>query len=265
MDSQVVLTAFLLTLFAGLSTGIGSFIALIAKRTNTNFLSFALGLSAGVMIYVSFMEMLPKALEMLSEPFDEKTANLYMLLALFGGIALIALIDFLVPKSSNPHEMYGVEEMKKNKLQLKHTGIITALTIGIHNFPEGIATFMTMINSLEVAIPITVAIAIHNIPEGIAVAVPIYHATGNREKAFWLSFSSGLAEPVGAIIAYLFLIRFWSPILDAFILAIIAGVMIYISLDELLPSAEKYGKHHLSIIGLVTGMVIMAISLYLFI
>ncbi|MPM41122.1 Zinc transporter ZupT [bioreactor metagenome] len=161
--------------------------------------------------------------------------------------------------------MHGVEEMKKNKLRLKHTGIITALTIGIHNFPEGIATFMTAINSLEVAIPITVAIAIHNIPEGIAVAVPIYHATGSRKKAFWLSFSSGLAEPVGAIIAYLFLIRFWNPVLDALILAIIAGVMIYISLDELLPSAEKYGKHHLSIIGLVTGMVIMAVSLYLFI
>ena len=265
MDNQVVLTAFLLTLFAGLSTGIGSLIALIAKRTNTNFLSFALGLSAGVMIYVSFMEMLPNALEMLSEPFGEKTANLYMLLALFGGIAFIALIDFLVPESSNPHEMHGVEEMRKNKLRLKQTGIITALTIGIHNFPEGIATFMTAINSLEVAIPITVAIAIHNIPEGIAVAVPIYYATGSRKKAFWLSFSSGLAEPVGAIIAYLFLVRFWNPVLDAFILAIIAGVMIYISLDELLPSAEKYGKHHLSIIGLVTGMVIMAVSLYLFI
>ncbi len=243
MDNQVVLTAFLLTLLAGLSTGIGSLISLIAKHTNTNFLSFSLGLSAGVMIYVSFMEMLPKSLDMLSD----------------------ALIDFLVPKSSNPHEMHSVEEMKNNKLRLKHTGIITALTIGIHNFPEGIATFMTALNSFEIAIPITVAIAIHNIPEGIAVAVPIYHATGNRKKAFWLSFLSGLAEPVGAIIAYLFLIRFWNPVLDALILAIISGVMIFISLDELLPSAEKYGKHHLSIIGLITGMVIMAISLYLFI
>ncbi|HHT28937.1 MULTISPECIES: zinc transporter ZupT [Petrimonas] len=265
MESQVVTTAFLLTLFAGLSTGIGSLISLIAKRTNTNFLSIALGLSAGVMIYVSFMEMLPSSLNMLTETFGEKRANLYTFLALFGGIAFIALIDLLVPKSSNPHEMHGVEEMKRDTQRLRHTGIITALTIGIHNFPEGIATFMTAVNSLEVAIPITVAIAIHNIPEGIAVAVPIYHATGSRKKAFWLSFSSGLAEPIGAIIAYFFLIRFWNPVLDALILAIIAGVMIYISLDELLPSAEKYGKHHLSIIGLVTGMVIMAISLYLFI
>ena len=236
MDNQTVLIAFLLTLFAGLSTGIGSLIALIAKRTNTNFLSFALGLSAGVMIYVSFMEMLPKSLEMLSEQFGEKTGNLYMFLALFGGIAFIALIDFLIPKSSNPHEMHSVEEMRKSKHRLKHTGLITAVTIGIHNFPEG-----------------------------IAVAVPIYHATGSRKKAFWLSFASGLAEPLGAVIAYLFLIQFWNPVLDALILAIIAGVMIFISLDELLPSAEKYGKHHLSIIGLVAGMAIMAVSLYLFI
>ncbi len=265
MDHQIVLTAFLLTLFAGLSTGIGSLIALIAKRTNTNFLSFALGLSAGVMIYVSFMEMLPKSLEMLADQFGEKTGNLYTILALFGGIAFIALIDFLVPESSNPHEMHGVEEMKHKNNRLKHTGLITAITIGIHNFPEGIATFMTALNSLELAIPITVAIAIHNIPEGIAVAVPIYHATGSRKKAFWLSFASGLAEPLGAVIAYLFLVQFWNPLLDALILAIVAGIMIFISLDELLPSAEKYGKHHLSIIGLVTGMAIMAVSLFLFI
>lgn len=265
MDNQIVLTAFLLTLFAGLSTGIGSLISLIAKRTNTNFLSFSLGFSAGVMIYISFMEMLPNSLKMLTESFGEKTANLYTFLALFGGIAFIALIDFLIPKSSNPHEIQGVEDMKRKNIRLKHTGIITALTIGIHNFPEGIATFMTALNSMELAIPITIAIAIHNIPEGIAVAVPIYHATGSRKKAFWLSFSSGLAEPIGAIIAYLFLIKFWNPVLDALILAVISGVMIFISLDELLPSAEKYGKHHLSIIGLVAGMIIMAVSLYLFI
>lgn len=264
MDNQTILIAFLLTLFAGLSTGIGSLIAFVAKRTNTNFLSLALGLSAGVMIYVSFMEMLPKSLESLSDILGEKTGMLYMILGLFGGIALIALIDFLIPESRNPHEMHGVEEMKSND-RLKQTGIITAITIAIHNFPEGIATFMSALNSLEVAIPITVAIAIHNIPEGIAVAVPIYHSTGSKKKAFWLSFASGLAEPVGALIAFLFLLPFWTPMINGFILAAIAGIMIYISLDELLPSAEKYGKHHLSIIGLVAGMAMMAMSLFLFV
>ncbi|NLJ01584.1 MAG: zinc transporter ZupT [Bacteroidales bacterium] len=264
MDNQTVLIAFTLTFIAGISTGIGSLIAFVAKRTNTNFLSFALGLSAGVMIYVSFMEMLPTSLESLSDEFGEKKGMLYMIFGLFGGIGLIGLIDFLVPKAQNPHEMHGVEEMRSNH-RLKHTGIITAITIAIHNFPEGIATFMSALTSLEVAIPITAAIAIHNIPEGIAVAVPIYHATGSKKKAFWLSFASGLAEPLGALIAYLFLMPFWSPVLNAIILAAVAGIMIYISLDELLPSAEKYGKHHLSIIGLVLGMAIMAFSLFLFI
>ena len=264
MDNQVILTAFLLTLVAGLSTGVGSLIALLAKRTNTNFLSFSLGFSAGVMIYVSFMELLPQSLEIFSNEYGDKMGNLYMLLGLFGGIVIIALIDFMVPKASNPHEIQGVEDMKSNH-RLRHTGIITAVTIAIHNFPEGIATFMSALNSLEVAIPITVAIAIHHIPEGIAVAVPIYHATGSRKKAFWLSFSSGLAEPIGALIAYFFLMPFWSPTLDAFILSAIAGVMIFISMDELLPTAEKYGKHHISIIGLVIGMLLMGVSLFLFI
>lgn len=264
MDKHIIITAFILTLIAGLSTGIGSLISLIAKRTNTNFLSFSLGFSAGVMIYVSFMEMLPQSLDLFSNEFGEKLGTLYMLFSLFGGIAIIALIDFMVPKSSNPHEIQGVEDMKQ-KHHLKHTGIITAITIAIHNFPEGIATFMSAINSLELAIPITVAIAIHNIPEGIAVAVPIYHATGSRKKAFWLSFASGLAEPLGALIAFFFLLPYWSPALDALILSAIAGIMIFISLDELLPTAEKYGKHHLSIIGVVVGMLVMGFSLYLFV
>lgn len=264
METKTILIAFLLTLIAGLSTGIGSAISLIAKKTNTNFLSFSLGLSAGVMIYVSFMEMLPQSLKLFESRYGTKLGTLYMLIGLFGGIILIALIDFLIPKTSNPHEIHAVEEMKF-KSELKYTGIITAITIAIHNFPEGIATFMSALSSLEVAIPITIAIAIHNIPEGIAVAVPIYHATGNRKKAFWLSFASGLAEPIGALIAFLFLMPFWSNTLNAFVLSAIAGVMIFISLDELLPTAEKFGKHHLSITGLVAGMLIMALSLYLFI
>jgi ZIP family zinc transporter len=264
MDNQIILIAFLLTLFAGLSTGIGSLIALIAKRTNTNFLSFALGLSAGVMIYVSFMELLPHSLEMLSDIYGERTGTLYAIFGLFGGIGLIAFIDFLVPASENPHEMHGVEDMYKRK-RLKRTGIITAITIAIHNFPEGIAVFMSAANSVEVAIPIAAAVAIHNIPEGIAVAVPIYHATGSRKKAFWFSFLSGLAEPLGAVIAFFFLLPFWNETLDAIVLSVVAGIMIFISLDELLPSARKYGKHHLSIIGVVVGMAIMAGSLFLFI
>lgn len=142
---------------------------------------------------------------------------------------------------------------------------MVALSIAIHNFPEGLATFASALGSLEVAIPITFAIAIHNIPEGIAVAVPIYHATGKRSKAFWFSFLSGLSEPFGALIGYLFLMPFWSPTINGLVLASVSGIMIFISLDELLPTAEKYGEHHLSIWGIVGGMALMAFSLFLFI
>ncbi|MDR2056697.1 MAG: zinc transporter ZupT [Dysgonamonadaceae bacterium] len=259
-----ILFAFFLTAIAGLSTGIGSLIALLAKKTNKNFLSISLGFSAGIMIYVSFMEMMPRALQELSAGYGEKTGTLYLIFAFFAGIVLINLIDFLIPEQINPHEAHEVEEMYKST-QLKRTGIMVAISISIHNFPEGIATFTSALSALDVAIPITVAIAIHNIPEGIAVAVPIYHATGNRKKAFWLSFLSGLSEPAGALLAFLFLTHFWTPTLNGLILAAVSGIMLFISLDELLPSAEKYGKHHLSIIGVVSGMLVMALSLFLFI
>ncbi|MDU1889722.1 MAG: zinc transporter ZupT [Dysgonomonas sp.] len=264
MTEHSILLAFILTAIAGLSTGIGSLIALIAKHTNTNFLCASLGFSAGIMLYVSFMEMMPEGKEQLVLAFGEKLGTLYLILAFFGGIALINLIDFAIPKSLNPHEMKDVEDMDK-KRSLKRTGLVVAMSIAIHNFPEGIATFTSALGSLDVAIPITIAIAIHNIPEGIAVAVPIYHATGSRKKAFWLSFSSGLAEPFGALIAYLFLLQFWTPAMNGIVLAAVAGIMVFISLDELLPSAEKYGKHHLSIMGLIAGMLVMAFSLYIFV
>ncbi|MDD4516693.1 zinc transporter ZupT [Massilibacteroides sp.] len=265
MDTHTILLAFGLTLLAGLSTGIGSVLAFFTKRTNTKFLSTALGFSAGVMIYVSFMEMLPDAKTGLIENYGERWGTLYMLLGFFGGMALISLIDFLVPEDKNPHEMHRVEELDNKQTGLKKTGMMVALSIGIHNFPEGIATFTSALNSMEVALPITFAIAIHNIPEGIAVSVPIYHATGNKKKAFWLSFLSGMAEPVGALFGFLILMPFWTPALNGFILSAVSGIMVFISMDELLPSAQKYGEHHLSIIGLIAGMIVMALSLFLFI
>ena len=266
-DQQTIYAAFGLTMIAGLSTGIGSLIALVAKRTNTKFLCASLGFSAGVMLYVSFMEMIPTAKEGLISHLGDKTGTLCLLFSFFGGIGLITLIDFLIPKTNNPHEIQDVEDMGKpvNPQSLHRTGIVVALSLAIHNFPEGIATFTSALGGLSVAIPITVAIAIHNIPEGIAVSVPIYHATGNRRKAFWFSFLSGLSEPVGALIAFLFLMPFWSPLINGVVLSAVAGIMVYISLDELLPMAEKYGEHHISISGVILGMIIMALSLFFFI
>lgn len=251
-----------MTLFAGLSTGIGSMIAFFAKRTNTRFLSASLGLSAGVMIYVSFMELMPEAVALLGESRPEKTATLYMLLAFFAGIAAIALIDHFVPEDENPHEIHSDDEYRQRR-KLQRTGIMMALAIGIHNFPEGLATFASALTDMSIAIPIMFAVAIHNIPEGIAVSVPIYHATGSRKKAFWYSFLSGMAEPVGALVGMLFLLPFWTPDINALLLAFVSGIMVYISFDELLPGTEKFGHHHYGVGGVVAGMAVMASSLLL--
>lgn len=261
-----VLFAFLITLFAGLSTGIGSLIAFFAKTTNTKFLSLALGFSAGVMIYVSMIEIFFKAEEGLILALGENLGSLVTVLSFFGGMLLIAIIDKLIPKAENPHEVHVVEdnyneEMKKNNLM--RMGLFTALAIAIHNFPEGLATFIVALKEPTLAIPIAIAIALHNIPEGIAVSVPIYYATGSKRKAFLYSFLSGLAEPVGALVGYLILMPFLNDVILGILFAGVAGIMVFISLDELLPASEKYGEHHLSIYGLVSGMAVMAISLLL--
>lgn len=264
-----IVFAFLLTLFAGLSTGIGSAIAFFAKRTNEKLLAVSLGFSAGVMIYVSLVEIFPKAQADLSSVFGEVEGAWYTVAAFFGGILIIAIIDKLIPESKNPHEVRHIEDINETKKseKLMRMGVFSALAIAIHNFPEGMATFMVGLTDPYIAIPIAVAIAIHNIPEGIAVSVPIFYATGNRKKAFLYSFLSGLAEPVGAIIGFLVIYLFfdtYSPAISGVMFGIVAGIMVFISLDELLPTAEEYGEHHLSIYGLVAGMAVMAISLLLF-
>lgn len=257
LSTDSIIIALLLTLFAGLSTGIGSMLVFFSKTHNTRFLSCALGLSAGVMVYVSFLELMPLAIEGMMTAFGGKLAMGYVLLSFFGGMGLIAAIDFLIPEDENPHEMHNINKPRN----LKRTGLMLAFTIGIHNFPEGIATFVSALEDVAIAVPIVIAIAIHNIPEGIAVSVPIYHSTGSRKKAFWLSFSSGLAEPVGAVFAALFLMPFWSPVVNAICMAAVAGIMVFISFDELLPGSEEYGHHHYAIGGVVIGMIVMAISL----
>ncbi len=268
MDSNILM-AFALTLFAGLATGIGSAMALFTKKTNTTFLSFSLGLSAGVMLYVSFVEIFPKAIESLSSIHGEKTGTFFAVCGFFIGIAVIAIIDKFIPSMGNPHEIHTVEEMSgdsaEHKQNLMRMGVFTALAIAIHNFPEGLATFISALEDPQTGISITAAIAIHNIPEGIAVAVPIFYATGSRKKAFKLSFLSGLSEPLGAIIGYFLLFGIMGPEIFGFVFAAVAGIMVYISLDELLPAAREYGKHHISMLGLIFGMAIMAASLLLFI
>ena len=242
----------MLTLGAGLATGIGSTIALFAHRTNKRLLSFSLGLSGGVMIYVSFVELFQQAREAIGAIYGPQTGMGITTLAFFGGVLLIGVIDRLVPSVENPHEAHMIEELEKKpkNAKLMRMGLMTALAIGIHNFPEGIATFATAVENPTLGI-------------AIAVAIAVFYATGDRMKAFRYSLLSGLAEPVGALLAYFILMPFMSPVMMGCILAGVAGIMVFISIDELLPAAREYGEAHISIYGVMSGMAIMALSLIL--
>lgn len=267
ITSENILIAFGLTLFAGLATGIGSALAFFAKKTNTKFLSSALGFSAGVMIYVSFIEIFFKAKESLISVLGKTQGTWITVASFFGGMLVIGIIDKLVPSFENPHEIHRVEEISQTdikKKKLLRMGLFSALAIAIHNFPEGLATFTASLKEPSLGLSIAIAIAIHNIPEGIAVSVPIYYATGNKKKAFLYSFLSGLAEPVGALIGYGILFSFFNEAMFGILFASVAGIMVFISLDELLPTAHEYGEHHLAIYGVISGMIVMALSLLLF-
>lgn len=267
-DTNTILFAFSLTLLAGLATGIGSALAFFTKRTNTKFLSVALGFSAGVMIFISFMELLCESQTRLMEQMNEKTGMWITIASFFGGILLIAIIDKFIPSFENPHEIHKVEEMydkeeAKKKRKLLRVGVLTAIAIAVHNFPEGLATFATAVTDTRLGIAIAIAIAIHNIPEGIAVSIPIFYATGSRKKAFLYSFLSGLAELMGALVGLILFVFIFNGIAMGILLGAIAGIMVFISLDQLLPTAREYGEHHLSIYGLLAGMAVMAVSLVL--
>ncbi|EHL8393902.1 zinc transporter ZupT [Campylobacter jejuni] len=283
---EQIFIAMLLTLFAGFSTAIGSIIAFFSRKDDLRVLSLGLGFSAGVMIYISFMEILPTALKDFKNHYDSHWAELLGLACFFGGILMSLLIDKLIPEDVNPHEpKEDLSELKIcplpqkgqnppkfhpgeklhqiNTKALKRTGIFTALAIAIHNFPEGFATFISSLDNLTLGIAIAIAVAIHNIPEGLAVSLPIYHATGDKKKAFIYSALSGLAEPLGAFVGALILLPFIGDLTLAISFAVIAGIMVFISLDELLPAAKTYDKAHDSLYGLIVGMAIMALSLNL--
>ncbi len=251
METANIWIPLMLTFLAGASTGIGSLISLFIKDFKKKYLYFSLGLSAGVMIYVSFVELLATAVE--------DIGFLFANLGFFAGIFFIMILDFVIP-----HEYIAekVKVDKKNK-KLMRTGIFIALGIAIHNFPEGMAVFVSSIGDISLGIPLAFAIAMHNIPEGIAVSIPIYYATKSRSKAFWYSFLSGIAEPVGAVIAKLILMPFLTPTVLALSLAFVAGIMVFVSFDELLPLSFQNHEGHVSVSGFIIGMAVMALSLYL--
>ncbi len=302
MQMENVWLALALTFFAGMATGLGGIIAFFARRTNYRFLSVSTAFAAGVMLYISFVEILMKGAEALEGVYGAYWGNWINAACFFAGMALIGIIDGLVPSAENPHETPTREEMDVledpdptasvpdtgsmaspdtpirpgahphgvEQRKLMRTGFLTALAIAIHNFPEGLVTFLAALHDPATGIAIAVAIALHNIPEGISVSVPIYYATGSRRKALLYSVLSGLAEPVGALIALAALHYFVvdeAGVVPAQIMgmlfALVAGIMVYISLDQLLPTSRTFGKGHDSILGMTIGMAVMALSLLL--
>ena len=248
--------ALILSLLAGLSTGIGGLIAYFIKSENVSYLSVITGFSAGVMIYISFVELLGEAIEGLG--------FLWSNLSFFSGIIILFLIDRLIPHAHEDMSVdsyCGDEDFERRRLM--KCGLLVAAGVAIHNFPEGLAVLFSSIKSLSLGIPVAFAIALHNIPEGIAVSVPIYYATQSEKKAFGYSILSGIFEPIGAVVGYLILFSFITPLILDAVLALVAGMMVFISFDELIPVSREYGSEHLANLGLFLGMVAMVASIYL--
>ncbi len=260
MENNVLL-ALGLTVIAGVSTGLGSILAVFAKRSNTKFLAFSLGMSAGVIIYVSMVEIFSKSRIYLTDALGAVPGSWIWVLSFFAGIVIIGLIDFFIPSSEGDIGSLNRDTKEKS---LERMGLMTAMAIIIHNFPEGMATFTSTLKEPHVGIAIAVAMAIHNIPEGICTSLPIYYATGSKKRAFSISFFSGLTEPLGAVLGYFMLRPFFSDTMFGILYGVVAGIMMFIALEELLPMAHEYEKSKITIIGVVIGMGVMAVSLLLF-
>lgn len=245
-------------MISGLSTAIGGLIGIASKKTNYAFLSLALGFSGGVMLYVSFVDILPEAFALLTHSKGEIWGSYLTVILFFVGIAFILITAKITHKKAN------FESTPTGSSKLLKTGILTALAIAIHNFPEGLVTFTATMQNPTLGIAIALAIAIHNIPEGIAVAAPIYYATGSKKRAFLFALLSGLTEPIGALVGYFLLFQLFSTSLIGFSFAFVAGVMVFISIEDLLPASREHGDNTLTTYGFISGMLVMAFSLLLF-
>lgn len=250
----------ILTLFAGMSTLVGGFITFFIKRNNLKALSVGLGFSAGVMVYVSLSELVPNSELMLKEYYSVIGAKAMVFGGFLFGILIAVLIDYFIPDHIE-EDFLGAQTKKQQRRKIKRAGLITALAVTLHNLPEGMATFLVSSQDLALGIPVAIAIAIHNIPEGIAIALPIFHATGKKRLAVLYSFLSGISEPVGGLIGVLLLKTIMPDQSIGIMTAAVAGIMVYLSFDTLLPLAREYGENHHVIIGIVAGMLIMCFSL----
>lgn len=243
---------------AALSTVLGGLLVLVARKPSARLLAFGLAFAGGAMVYVSLVEIFWKAEQGFAEIHDPKTAYIYATLAFFAGVLLLIAVDRFVP---NPH---GAMSSNCDQAHARRVGLLAAFAITAHNLPEGLATFLATLDNPVLGIPLAAAIAIHNIPEGVSIAIPVYYATGSKQKALLATGLSALAEPVGALVGYAVLAPFLSPGVFALVFGMIAGAMVFLALDELLPSAKRYSQGHEAVYGMVTGMAALAASLVLF-
>lgn len=269
MEISNVMLSFGLTLIVGLSMGAGSLLSFFVKETNKRFLALSLSFSAGIMIYVSFMAILPEGMELLESTMGEM-GHYIALIGFFGGMFITGLMEKLVHKYAGDYHGHhsghdhGEHSHGGEHEHLSKLGLMSAIAIAIHNLPEGLALFTAGLKDISLALPIAAAVIIHNIPLSIAISVPIYYSSGSKRKAFMYTLLVGLCQPLGAIIGYALLSRFFNDTLFGFLFSVVAGIMIFVSLDELLPASQKYEDHHLSVYGAIAGMIVMAISLGVF-
>ena len=262
--ASTLIIAFAVTLAAGLATVVGSGLVLASKKPSPRLLAFGLAFAGGAMVYVSLSEILNKSIAAFNSVYDDRLGFTYGTLAFLAGVFAIVLLDHVIP---NPHQALETSDplyQQHNTAYIKRVGLLTAVAITLHNFPEGLATFFSMLDSPGIGAPLAAAIAIHNIPEGIAIAVPVYFATRNKWYAVGASLISGLAEPLGALIGYALQAPYLSQTVFGIVFGMSAGVMVFLALDELLPAAKRYAQGHETVYGLVSGMAVLAISLILF-
>lgn len=270
-----VLLSFGLTVLVGLTMGVGSIMSFIVSNTHKKLLAISLSFAAGIMIYVSFMEMLPEGIHLIEGYLGDK-GNIIAISWFFGGMFLSAIIEKLVHvfagdyhdhhhghSHDHDHEEdhHNHDHEQEEVHHLSKLGIMSAVAIGVHNLPEGLALFTAGIKDIKLALPIAAAVIIHNIPLSIAISVPIYYSTGSKKKAFLYTTMVGLCQPLGAIIGYVLLSKHFNDLLFGILFSVVAGIMVFVSLDELLPASQKYEDHHISVYGAIAGMIVMAISL----
>lgn len=267
MEIGNVIMSFGLTLVVGLSMGIGSLLSFFAKETNKRFLALSLSFSAGIMVYVSFMAILPEGISLIEENLGHDKGHNIALLAFFSGMIIVAIIEKIIHNLGGDHHDHGHtghHHMDKEGEHLNKLGLLSAIAIAIHNLPEGLAIFTAGLNDISLAIPIAAAVIMHNIPLGMAISIPIYYSTKSRKKAMIYTILVGLCQPLGAVLGYLLLYKFFSDLLFGILFAMIAGIMIFVAVDELLPTSQRYEDHHISVYGFIVGMIVMAVSLSLF-